>query len=622
MQIDKKKINFKLIAAIVIFAAIIVFVILYFSGQKEIASLILKAILFVGLFPVWYEIISEILKKKFGVDFIAGIALLGTFLFGEYLAGTIILLMLMGGQSLESYAFERARKDLSRLLSRAPEFAHIKVGNKIIDIPIDQVTVDMVAVIKSGEVVPVDGVVIHGQTLIDEATLTGEPVPVRKDKGSLVYSGTVNTTETIEVEVTKSASESKYAQIINLVKEAESTQAPFVRLADEFSLYFTAITFIIGFLTWYFTHDIIRVIAVLVVATPCPLILATPIAIISGISLASGRGIVVKNGGVLEKIAKAKTFIFDKTGTITLGAPVVEEIFAYSKSKDEILRIGASLDQMSSHVLARSLVSHAKNTGFELEIPHKFKEQFGDGVEGLLLEIQYFFGKLEFIKDKTKNIPEDIETRYSVYKDQGKIVMFLSDAESILGFIVLADQIRPDSKELFYELKKDGVNNIIMLTGDRKNVAEKIGKELGITNIYAECKPEQKLEIIKGILEKDRPVIMVGDGINDAPALASADVGIALGAHGKTAASDSADAVLITSSIGRVHELLHISKHTMKVALQGILFGICLSIVFMILGGFGLISPISGALIQEGIDVLVIINALRVSIYPPNFLSV
>ena len=618
MQIDNKKINFRLILAIVTFIAIVFFAVLFFLGQKENAYLVLKSVLFLGLFPVWFEIIYDISQKKFGVDFIAGVALLGTFLFGEYLAGAIILLMLMGGQSLEFYAFERARKDLSRLLSRAPEIAHIKIGNKILDVPIEEVSVDMIAIIKSGEVVPVDGVVIHGQTLIDEATLTGEPIPVRKDRGSLVYSGTVNTTETIEVEVTKAASESKYAQIINLVKEAESTQAPFVRLADKFSIYFTATTFIIGFITWYFTHDIIRVITVLVVATPCPLILATPIAIISGISLASGRGIVVKNGGVLEKIAKAKTFIFDKTGTITLGAPVVEEIFAYSKSKDEILRIGASLDQMSSHILARSLVSHAKKVGSELDIPHKFKEQFGDGVEGLLLEIKYFFGKLEFIKDRAKKIPEDIDERYSVYKDQGKIVMFLSDEDSILGFVVLSDQIRPDSRELFDELKKDGVQNIIMLTGDKKNVAEKIGYALGISNIYADCRPEQKLEIIKGISEKDRPVIMVGDGINDAPALAAADVGIALGAHGKTAASDSADAVLITSSIGRVHELLHISKHTMSVALQGILFGIGMSVVFMILGGFGLISPIFGALIQEGIDILVILNALRVSVAHPG----
>ncbi|MFA6463385.1 MAG: heavy metal translocating P-type ATPase [Candidatus Paceibacterota bacterium] len=617
---QKKKINFKFIAAIITFAAIILFTILFFLNQKETASLVLQVVLFLGLFPIWYEIISEILKKKFGVDFIAGIALLGTFLFGEYLAGAIILLMLMGGQSLEAYAFERARKDLSRLLSRAPEFAHIKKGNEIIDIPIDEVLVDMIAVIKSGEVVPVDGIVVFGQTLIDEATLTGEPIPVRKDKGSLVYSGTVNTTETIEVEVTKPASESKYAQIIDLVKEAESTQVPFVRLADEFSLYFTAITFIIGFVTWYFTHDIVRVIAVLVVATPCPLILATPIAIISGISLASGRGIVVKNGGVLEKIAKAKTFIFDKTGTVTLGAPDVDEVFAYSRSKEEILKIASSLDQMSSHVLARSLVNYAKKTGLELEIPQKFKEQFGDGVEGLLQNAQYFFGKLDYIKEKVKNIPEGIDAKYDVYKEQGKIVMFLSDVESVLGFIVLSDQVRPDSKELFLELKKDGFTNIIMLTGDRKNVAEKIGKELGISNIIADCKPEQKLEIINNTLSKDRPVIMVGDGINDAPALASADVGIALGANGKTAASDSADAVLINPSIGSVHELVHISRHTMKVALQGILFGIGLSIVFMILGGFGWISPISGALIQEGIDVLVILNALRVSMVHPSVL--
>ena len=512
MSAQKKKVNFQFIAAVVIFAAIIVYVILYFLGQKEISQTILETLLFLGLIPVWFEIVKDILNKKFGVDVIAGVALLGTFIFGQYLAGSIILLMLMGGQSLETYAYERARKDLSRLLSRQPDFAHVKENGKIVDVPIESVLVETVVIIKSGEVVPIDGIVILGQTLIDESTLTGESIPVKKEKGSLVYSGTVNTTETIEVRVRKPASESKYRQIVNLVREAESTTAPFVRMADRFSVYFTGITFVIGIAVWILTHDIIRVLSVLVVATPCPLILATPIAIISGISLASGRGIVVKNGGVLEKIAKAKTFIFDKTGTITLGAPYVEEIFCYTKSKEEILGIAASLDQMSSHVLARSLVHHAKKSGVELNLPIKFKEQFGDGVEGILTDVQYFFGKLKFVRDNTKIIQEGIEEKYNYYRDQGKLIMFLSDSETILGFIVLADQVRPDSKELFDELKKDGVDNIIMLTGDHKNVADKIGAELGINKVIADCLPEQKLEIIKDIKKKDRPVIMVGDG--------------------------------------------------------------------------------------------------------------
>ena len=496
VKTDIQKINFKFVAAIIIIVAIIFSAIFFFLNEKDVAVMILKIILFLGSVPVWLEIFSDIFRKKFGVDIIAGVALLFTFVFSQYLAGVVILLMLMGGQSLESYAFDRARRDLSRLLSLAPEFAHIKRDKEIFDLLIDEVLVDMVVVIKSGEVVPIDGVVIYGQTLIDESTLTGEFVPVRKEKGSMVYSGTVNTSETIEVRVTKPASESKYSQIVNLVKEAESTQAPFVKLADRFSIFFTAITFVIGIIVWFFTHDIVRIISVLVVATPCPLILATPIAVISGISLASGRGIVVKNGGVLELISRAKTFVFDKTGTITLGAPYVETVFAYSGSVSDILKIGASLDQMSSHILARSLVDHVKKIGLDLDIPSSFKEQFGDGVEGFVFDTQYVFGKLKFVKDKTKEIPEDIESRYDSFKDQGKICIFLSDKRSVLGFIVLSDQIRPDSKELFGELKKDGFHNIIMLTGDRKNIAEKIGSELGISNVIADCTPEQKLEAV------------------------------------------------------------------------------------------------------------------------------
>lgn len=578
-----------------------------------IVLFILKWVLLIGSIPLWFGIIRDMIRGKFGVDLIAGVALLATFIFHQYLAGFIVLVMLTGGQLLEAYAFRRARKDLSKLLSRAPHTAHIKQNDHIKDVPVDDVLVDMIVIIKPGEVVPVDGIIISGKTFLDESTLTGESLPVEKGIGQLVFSGTVNQNAVLEVRVIKSASESKYKQIVALVEEAEKSRAPIVRLADKYSVIFTIATFLIATLAWFLTHDIVRVLAILVVATPCPLILATPIAIISGMSKAAGRGMIVKNGGSLELMASAKTFIFDKTGTLTFGVPDVEQVFAFYGSNDDILNISASVDQMSVHVFAASIISEAKKQNLEITIPEHFIEDFGEGVSGFVNNIQYFLGKPSFIKNKIGQISKEVEDAYTSIKEEGKSVIYLADKEKVLGYIVFSDKIRGNSRELFDGLKIDHINRVVMITGDKEHVASRIADELGIAEYRAEYLPEDKLNFIKNLATNDKPVVMVGDGINDAPSLAIADVGIALSTHGKTATSDSADVVLFTTSITRVRELLHIARHTISVATQGIWFGIGMSIFFMIVAGFGYLLPVYGALVQEGIDILVIINALRVS---------
>ena len=415
--------------------------------------------------------------------------------------------------------------------------------------------------------------------------------------------------------MTKPASESKYAEIIALVQKAESERAPLVRLADRYSVYFTVITFVIAAATWFLTHDIVRVIAVLVVATPCPLILATPIALISGMSRAAGRGVIVKGGGALEKLAEVRTMLFDKTGTVTIGVPKVESVFSFHPgNSDEILRVAASLDQLSAHILASSVVSYAKSAHVSLVIPEQFSEQFGDGVSGTVEGKKYYFGKLTYVSAHSPELPIDIEHTRAAFQDQGKIVVYLADEGHVLGYVVFVDAVRDESKHLFKSLHSLGIKNIILLTGDRKQVAEHVGKELGIEQVYAECLPDKKLQVVKSIPKNVHPTAMLGDGVNDAPAMLAADVGIALGTHGKTAASDSADIVILAPSLLRVRDVLEIARRTVSDAKQGILVGIGLSVLCMILGGFGVITPVVGAFLQEAIDVLVILNALRVGV--------
>lgn len=613
MKIFGKKITLNTLTAILAICAIFASGILYLMHRYSISIFVIKYVLLVGALPIWIEIIKDIFSGDFGVDLIAGVALGATFIFGEYLAGVVVLIMLSGGQTLEEYAFNRARRDLSALISRAPHIAHIKVQDQISDKQIEDVLIGDIATIKSGEVVPVDGLVVYGKTTIDESVLTGESIPIEKVSGSLVYSGTINMNGVIDVRVTKSAKESKYSHIIELVKEAEKNRAPLVRLADRYSVYFTLITFFITLATWIFSHSVIYVLAVLVVATPCPLILATPIAFISGINRAASRGLIVKNGGSLEKLAEAKTFIFDKTGTLTLGVMDIKEIVGFDFDKNDVLHIASSLDQFSTHTLALSIVKYAQKQNMKLSMPENFIEQFGNGVSGVLDGIKYYFGKFDFIKDKIGEFPLNIQKSYLEAQDEGHPIVFLSNEQKLLGYIIFFDEIRGDSKQLFNNLRNDGISRIIMLTGDKKIPAQKIADQIGITEIYADSLPDDKMQIVKNISKSDRPVVMIGDGINDAPALALADVGIGLATHGKTATSDSADVVLLTPFVSRIHDLFHIAKRTLRVAKEGIFIGIGLSIICMICAGFGLIHPVVGALIQEGIDVLVILNALRVA---------
>lgn len=571
--------------------------------------------LVVGSLPFIFRTFKSIFKGKFGVDLIAIVAIFASFWAGQYLAGLVILLMLSGGEALEAYAQAKAKKELTNLLSKAPSIAHIKCkDNKLIDINVDEVKIGDILVIKPGEVVPIDGIVVDGISNLDEAVITGESLPVEKSPGSMVYSGSVNEERALEVRAIKNSVDSKYQIIVRLVKEAQDTEAPVVRIADRYALLFNIITFVVVVITWILFKDPIRVLAVLVVASPCPLILATPIAMISGISKAASRGIIIKNGTALEKLGEVKGLVFDKTGTLTLGVPeVVESVSVSEVPQDQILRIAVSIDQLSAHIFARSLISYAQKKSLELDYPENFEEVFGQGVKAKLKNQIYFFGKLKYLIGQGIKVNKEIEKVHEIFQQEGKTAVYLSDDKNLLGYIIFADIVRPETKLMFESIKEHNVPRLIMLTGDKQVVAENIAKSIGLTEFQAELLPEQKVEWLKKIQKEYGPMAMVGDGVNDAPALTVASVGIAMASHGATAASETGDVVIMVNNMHRVHDALHIAQNAMKLAKQGIFFGMGASIILMILALMGYITPILGALLQEVLDVLVIVNALRLN---------
>ena len=595
---------------------------IFFAGRFYSAYVLtLQITLVFAAIPLLIRLVISLYRRHFGVDLIAMVAIAASLALGEYLAGVVIALMLSGGEALEDYALFRAREELTALLSRAPTVAHIKASQGVSDILASEVLPDQILVVKPGEVVPADGLVVAGVSNVDESALTGESLPVEKRVSDRVFSGSVNGQNVLEIRALKTSADSSYQRIVDLVKQAENSRAPVVRLADRYSVWFTIITFVLAAAAWLLSSDPVRLLAVLVVATPCPLILATPIAIISGISRAAHRGIIIKSGGALEKLAEIKAIIFDKTGTLTLGAPNVSGVLGFNEVPEaEVVRLSASLDQLSTHVLARALVRYARQKhGTILDYPDNFAETVGDGVEGELAGKKYFFGKLDFLKRKKIAIPPDIFRGHENRRQEGKITVYLGGAGKFLGAVYFSDIIRPEISALFREVKRLGVEKIVMLTGDRQNVAESIAKSLGISDVHAECLPEQKVDEVTDHKRQFGNVAMVGDGVNDAPALAAADVGIAIGGHGSTTSSDTSDIVITVDDLTRVGEALKIAKSVLRIAKQGIFFGIGMSVLLMIIAAAGYISPVKGALLQEVLDIIVIFNALRVIFQKPNY---
>ncbi|MGX4685465.1 heavy metal translocating P-type ATPase [Vagococcus sp. JNUCC 83] len=568
--------------------------------QPKIAYSIVVVIGGITTISMFIGMIKTLKSGKYGVDILAITAIIATLAVGQYWASLMVLVMLTGGDSLEDYAAGQAGKELKTLLDNTPQVAHKVARDGLKDIHVDDVAIDDIILVKPGEVVPVDGTIVEGVSSFDESSLTGESKPIEKQVNDTVMSGSINGDVSIKFKVTKVAADSQYQTIVKLVKESESKPANFVRLADRYAVPFTIVSYVIGGIAWYVSKDPVRFAQVLVVASPCPLILAAPIALVAGMSRSSRHGIVVKTGTTIEKLSDAKSVAFDKTGTLTEGSLKVSTVTSVNEqiSKDQLVQLAASVEQESIHILARSLVQYAHDNQLNLKDVSSTKEVTGQGVQGTIDNHLIKVGKASYVSKKTITSPD-------------KTVIYVSIDDEYVGSIEFEDIVRPESKSTITSLRKLGLNPILMITGDNEIIAQHIGREVGITDIHAKCLPQEKIDIIKKLTQTSPPAIMVGDGMNDAPALAMADIGIAMGAHGSSAASESADAVILKDDLSKIAESVEISKDTMKIAKQSVLIGIFICIILMLIASFGVIPTLVGAMLQEVVDTVSILSALR-----------
>ncbi|PWU46475.1 heavy metal translocating P-type ATPase [Micromonospora globispora] len=585
--------------------AVLVGAALWFAGLPGAADLVWSAVTLVALLPATWAVLRQLWHRQFGVDVIAVLALAGSLLVREFLAGAVIAVMVATGRALESYAQRRATRDLRALLERAPRQARRRTPDGRIEVvPLDRIAAGDRLVVGPGDVVPVDGTVQDAATL-DESVVTGESQLVTRGAGEQVASGVVNAGAGFGLRATKNAAESTYAGIVRLAEEATARKAPMVRLADRYAAWFVPFTLVLAGLAWLVSGQFIRAVAVLVVATPCPLLLATPIAIVSGLSRVARRGVLVRDGGSLELLGRARTLMMDKTGTLTAGRPrAAETVVAPGGDRDEVLRLAASVEQLSPHVLAAALVRQAREQGLPLAEPTEVTEEPGRGVTGRV------DGRLVRVGQLAGEPPEWAGRVRERAELAGRSTVWVSDERAPLGAILLEDPVRPDARRTVRRLREAGLNRLVMVTGDRPRTAEQVAQAVGVDDVLAQCSPQEKVARVKE--ESGRAVtVMVGDGVNDAPALAEAHVGVAMGATGATASADVADAVLTVDRLDRLADAVEIARYARRIAVQSATVGMGLAVIAMVVAAAGGLPPVAGAFLQEGIDVVVILNALR-----------
>jgi heavy metal translocating P-type ATPase len=573
------------------------------AGAADVAWAVTVAIMLV---PLTWSVARSLLHGDLGVDVIALLAMAGALALGEYLAGAVIALMLAGGNALEAFASARARRELTALVERAPRSARRRSGDGWVQVAAEAVQVGDVLLVRAGEVVPTDGALASERAVIDESSLTGEPLPASYTRGQVISSGASNAGDAFELQATQRAADSAYAALVRLVREAQLRRAPFVRMADRYAVWFLPLTLGIAAGAWALSGDAVRALAVLVVATPCPLILAAPIAFVAGLSRAAKAGVIVKGGVAIERLGEARTVLLDKTGTLTLGVPGVERVFIEDGiAHAQLLRLAASLEELSTHPVAAAIVRQAATEAIALTRPEQVRESPGEGIEGIVDGHNVILGSAALLAAHGIKAP-------SAHRADGASVLVGVDGR-LAGTLAIGDRVRPDAHELVRRLRDLGIAHVAMVSGDRAEVAQAVAEQLNLDRVYAEQSPEDKLEVVRSMRAAPglAPVVMVGDGVNDAPALALADVGVAMGAAGATVSSETADAVIAVDRIDRVADAIAIGRRTVGIARESVLWGIGLSGFGMALAAAGLLVPVAGALFQEAIDVAVILNALR-----------
>ncbi|WP_247826174.1 heavy metal translocating P-type ATPase [Arthrobacter antioxidans] len=568
-----------------------------------------------------FGMLRDIRKGHWGVDLLALMAIIATAVTGEYYASIVVVLMIASGQALDDFASARAQTQLRALLERAPRSAHritedgresvAGESGPIEDVPIDDLQVGDLLLVRPSEVVPADGTLTTDSATLDESMLTGESLPVDNRRGAHILSGSLNGADALILRATATPAQSQYSQIVALVAEASASRSPTVRLADRFAVPFTAFALALAALSWFLSSDPTRAAAVLVAATPCPLLIAAPVAFLGGISRAARAGIIIRSTQALEQLARARSVAFDKTGTLTSGTPLVGGIVlaptAGPLTEDEVLALAASAEQYSTHVLAAAITAEAARRGLALRPANRAQEFATDGVRAEVAGTMIAVGKRRFVEGLVGRVPDPSLS-------PGETAVYVGVGERFAGVILLRDTLRSAAPSTVSSLVALGVREVLMLTGDVEATARHIAREAGVTTIHADCLPGDKVEIVRTLPE--RPVIMVGDGVNDAPVLAAADVGIAMGARGSTAASESAEVIITVDDLAKVTEAVLIGRRTLRIALQSIGIGIALSLVLMMAAALGLVPPLAGAFGQEGIDLLTILYALRAARAP------
>ncbi|KWC90109.1 heavy metal translocating P-type ATPase [Burkholderia cepacia] len=568
------------------------------------------------LLALTVSLVKAVMRRQAGIDVLAWLAIALAVVLDETLAAAVIALMLASGRTLERYAQDRAQREMSALLGRAPRQATRFENGEWRSVAPDTLVPGDRLLVRSGEFVPVDGT-LTGDAELDESMLTGESSTLRRRSGENACSGVVNAGAPFEMIARTTASDSTFAGIVRMVERAQRERSPSVRLADRYAAFFVLASLLVAGIAWLLTGDVTRALAVLVVASPCPLILAVPVAIVSGMSRCSKRGILVKGGGALERLAQATTLFFDKTGTLTGGrARIVAIECGADVAADDVLRLAASLAQASGHVISDALTVAAHERCIDLSLPSAVIETAGEGVTGRVDNRTVAIGKFEYVSAFATNAPWSGAFLARVVSEGGAAV-FVGVDGVMIGAIQMADQVRLETPRALRLLKREGVERLVMLTGDRRDIAQAVGELLGVTDVRAEQTPTDKLVAIQAA-RKEGVTIMVGDGVNDAPALAAADVGIAMGARGAAASSEAADVVLLVDRLDRLVDAIRIARRSRRIALESVAAGMSLSVVAMTIAAAGFLQPIAGAVIQEVIDVAVIVNALRVLLDRPR----
>jgi heavy metal translocating P-type ATPase len=591
------------------------------SGSENLQQRIWFAGLLLTGSPVVARTLRGMLAGRFAADVVALLAIIGAVALLQPIVGLVIVLMQTGGEWLEEFAQGRASRAVQELEAMAPATAHLVTDAGVKDVRAEDVAVGDTLLLRPGDLVPCDSVVLDGSSQVDASRLTGEPVPVSAAKGTRLMSGSLNGSGALTIQALAVSGESQYARIVQLVRSAQASKTPLQRTADRYAVWFTPLTVVVCVVTYLFSNDAERVLAILAVATPCPLILATPVAVLGGINRTARRQIIVRHGTALEKIGETTVAVFDKTGTITIGKPEVRRVVATRVGTEhEVLRLASGVEQRSSHLLARTLVEKALSLSIDVPDARNIVESAGRGVSGEVDGHNVLVGSMSYVRDKYPNIPAAQEKSTADKLDHGvRLLAFVVVDGELVGTVEYADSLRHDARDFFRRLKALGIARILLLSGDHEANTRSVAESVGLTEFEGDLLPQDKVARVQALVDGGDTVLMVGDGTNDAPALSAATVGVALAGHGGGITAEAADIVLTTDDLSRVADAIEISRWTMRIATQGIRFGLGLSILAMLAASLGYVAPVAGAVLQEGIDLAVILNALRASSSPGGF---